>query len=201
MIPKKTCARSGICGILEYVMARTAIVLLLLLGLAAQAAADQADPRLDRLFEQLYHAPDPLAAQAVEHAIWEIWLTSEDDVVNALMSEGVAAMQRRDYPTALRSFDRMVEVAPDYAEGWNKRATLYYLIGAYENSLDDIVRTLELEPRHFGALSGRGMILQDLGRSEEALTAFEAALDLNPQMPGARLSVEALRKILKDSAI
>ncbi len=182
-------------------MARTAIVLLLLLGLAAQAAADQADPRLDRLFEQLYHAPDPLAAQAVEHAIWEIWLTSEDDVVNALMSEGVAAMQRRDYPTALRSFDRMVEVAPDYAEGWNKRATLYYLIGAYENSLDDIVRTLELEPRHFGALSGRGMILQDLGRSEEALTAFEAALDLNPQMPGARLSVEALRKILKDSAI
>lgn len=171
------------------------------MGLAAPAPADQADPRLDRLFEQLYHAPDPLAAQAVEHAIWEIWLTSEDDVVNALMSEGVAAMQRRDYPTALRSFDRMVEVAPDYAEGWNKRATLYYLIGAYENSLDDIIRTLELEPRHFGALSGRGMILQDLGRSEEALTAFEAALDLNPQMPGARLSVEALRKLLKDSAI
>ena len=171
------------------------------MGLAAPAPADQADPRLDRLFEQLYHAPDPLAAQAVEHAIWEIWLISEDDVVNALMSEGVAAMQRRDYPTALRSFDRMVEVAPDYAEGWNKRATLYYLIGAYENSLDDIIRTLELEPRHFGALSGRGMILQDLGRSEEALTAFEAALDLNPQMPGARLSVEALRKRLKDSAI
>ena len=201
MIPKKTCARFGICGILEYVMGRTAIVLLLLLGLAVPAAADQSDPRLDRLFEQLYHAPDPLAAQAVEHAIWEIWLTSEDDVVNALMSEGVAAMRRRDFPTALRSFDRMVEVAPDYAEGWNKRATLYYLIGAYEDSLDDIVRTLELEPRHFGALSGRGMILQDLGRSEEALTAFEAALDLNPQMPGARLSVEALRKLLEDSAI
>ena len=182
-------------------MGRTAIVLLLLLGLAVPAAADQSDPRLDRLFEQLYHAPDPLAAQAVEHAIWEIWLTSEDEVVNALMGEGVAAMQRRDFPTALRSFDRMVEVAPDYAEGWNKRATLYYLIGAYEDSLDDIVRTLELEPRHFGALSGRGMILQDLGRSEEALTAFEAALDLNPQMPGARVSVEALRKLLEDSAI
>ena len=182
-------------------MARTAIVLLLLLGLALPAAADQDDPRLDRLFEQLYHAPDPLAAQAVEHAIWEIWLTSEDDVANALMGEGVAAMQRRDYPTALRSFDRLTEVAPDFAEGWNKRATVYYLIGAYEDSLDDIIRTLDLEPRHFGALSGRGLILQDLGRSEEALTAFESALDLHPQMPGARINAETLRKLLKDSSI
>jgi len=182
-------------------MARTAIVLLLLFGLAAPAAADQDDPRLDRLFEQLYHAPDPVVARAVERAIWEIWLASEDDVINAMMGEGVAAMQRRDYPAALRSFDSMVEMAPDFAEGWNKRATLYYLMGAYESSLDDIIRTLELEPRHFGALSGRGMILHDLGRNEEALTAFEAALDLNPQMPGARLNVEALRKVLKDSAI
>ena len=182
-------------------MARTAIVLLLLCGLSVPAVADQDDPRLDRLFEQLYHAPDPLAAHAVEQAIWEIWLTSDNDVINALMTEGVAAMQRRDYPTALRSFDSMVELAPDFAEGWNKRATLYYLMGAYQNSLDDIIRTLELEPRHFGALSGRGMILHDLGRNEEALTAFEAALDLNPQMPGARLNVEALRKLLRDRAI
>ena len=117
------------------------------------------------------------------------------------MGEGVAAMQRRDYPAALRSFDSMVDLAPEFAEGWNKRATLYYLMGAYENSLDDIVRTLELEPRHFGALSGRGLILQDLGRDEEALTAFEAALDLNPQMPGARHNADALRKSLEDSAI
>ncbi len=182
-------------------MARTAIVLLLFLGLAMPAAADQDDPRLDRLFEQLYHAPDPVVARAVEHAIWNIWLSSDDDVINALMAEGVAAMQRRDYPAALRSFDSMVELAPEFAEGWNKRATLYYLMGAYQNSLDDIVRTLELEPRHFGALSGRGMILHDLGRNEEALTAFEAALDVNPQMPGARVNVEALRKLLEDSAI
>ncbi len=182
-------------------MTRTAIILLLLFGLAGPAAADQNDPRLDRLFEQLYHAPDSLAARAVEHAIWEIWLASDDDVINALMGEGVAAMQRRDYPAALRSFDSMVELAPEFAEGWNKRATLYYLMGAYENSLDDIVRTLELEPRHFGALSGRGLILQDLGRDEEALTAFEAALDLNPQMPGARHNADALRKSLEDSAI
>lgn len=182
-------------------MARTAIVLLLFLGLAMPAAADQDDPRLDRLFEQLYHAPDPVVARAVEHAIWEIWLSSDDDVINALMVEGVAAMQRRDYPAALRSFDSMIDLAPDFAEGWNKRATLYYIMGAYQNSLDDIVRTLELEPRHFGALSGRGMILHDLGRNEEALTAFEAALDVNPQMPGARLNVEALRKLLEDSAI
>ena len=182
-------------------LARTSIVLLLLLGLALPAAADQDDPRLDRLFDQLYHAPDPLAAQAVEHAIWRIWLTSEDDVVNALMGEGVAAMQRRDYPTALRSFDLLIQAAPGYAEGWNKRATVYYLIGAYEDSLADIVRTLDLEPRHFGALSGRGLILLNLGRSEEALTAFEAALDLHPQMPGARINVEALRKLLKDSSI
>ncbi len=182
-------------------MARTAIVLLLFLGLAMPAVADQDDPRLDRLFEQLYHAPDPVVARAVEHAIWNIWLSSDDDVINALMAEGVAAMQRRDYPAALRSFDSMVELAPDFAEGWNKRATLYYLMGAYQNSLNDIVRTLELEPRHFGALSGRGMILHDLGRNEEALTAFEAALDVNPQMPGARVNVEALRKLLEDSAI
>ncbi len=99
-------------------MARTAIVLLLLCGLAVPAVADQDDPRLDRLFEQLYHAPDPLAAHAVEQAIWEIWLTSDNNVINALMTEGVASLQGREDPSALGSFDCMVELAPDFSECW-----------------------------------------------------------------------------------
>ena len=116
--------------------------------------ADQNAPELDPLFDQLKEASDLAAAASVEREIWLRWLQSGDDDVNAQMARGMQAMERGDGRTALSAFDEVVERAPGFAEGWNKRATLHWLMGNLAASVEDIERTLALEPRHFGALSG-----------------------------------------------
>ena len=113
------------------------------------------------------------------------------------MSVGVAQMSRRDYSGALGSFAQIIDADPEFAEGWNKRATVHWLMENYEESLVDIEHTLRLEPRHFGALSGRGLVYIELENWEGALEAFEAALAVNPQMRGPQINAEALRLMLE----
>ena len=174
---------------------------LLLIGLSAPALSDQTDPRLDGLFDRLLAAPGPAEAALVEQQIWSIWLETPDDAIASDVEQGMAAMQRGDFPAALDVFDRVIDLAPDYAEGWNKRATLHYLMENFDASLADIARTLELEPRHFGALSGRGLVYIKMKDLERALTSFEAALAVSPQMVGPRVNAEALRRLLKEREI
>ncbi|NIA69088.1 tetratricopeptide repeat protein [Pelagibius litoralis] len=168
---------------------------------ALPSAADQNDARLEKLFDRLLEAPGPAEAQAVEGAIWSIWAQSDDGAVRALMEDGVAAMSRRDYRRALSKFEQMVAIAPDFAEGWNKRATVHYLMGRYDQSLADVARTLALEPRHFGALSGRGLIYVALEDEKRALDSFEEALVIHPNLISAAINAEALRKILREREI
>ena len=118
-----------------------------------------------------------------------------------MMDEGRAAMARRDYTSALETFEKMVVLAPDYAEGCNKRATIYWILGDHQSSLDDIDRTLALEPRHFGALSGRGLVYGALEEWDLAIESFEEALVVNPQMTGPRANAEAIRQMLKHHEI
>ncbi len=165
------------------------------------AWADQRDSRLDDLFEKLKNVESISDAKGVEFVIWNIWVQSGDDAIDLLMRDGVDSMGRQDYKRALRSFDQIVTIAPDFAEGWNKRATLYYLMGQFEQSLADIEKTLALEPRHFGALAGRGLIYIELEDDAQALEAFEDALVINPFLPAARHNAEVLRQRLKDRAI
>ena len=180
----------------------SAIALAIVLALAgAPAAADQTDSRLNRFFADLKAAPDAETARPIEQAIWGVWSESSQEVVNLLMEQGVYAMSRRDYRAALRSFDQMVKLAPGFAEGWNKRATVHYLLGNYAESLDDIGETLKLEPRHFGALSGRGLVYLELEEEPLALESFEAALDIYPKAPGAGHNAEAMRRRLGDKEI
>ena len=193
---------AGPWAILCGVRVRWAIVLLgLLVFAAAPAAADQTDKRLDALFAQLKAAPAYAQAQPVEASIWDIWGETDDPAARILMGDGFGAMARRDYRMALEKFDQIVKIAPDFAEGWNKRATVKYLIGLYPASLSDIEKTLELEPRHFGALSGRGLVLIELDEEALALESFEAALTIHPTLPGAAANSKILRKRLKDRAI
>ncbi|MFQ5902310.1 MAG: tetratricopeptide repeat protein [Candidatus Binatia bacterium] len=110
-------------------------------------------------------------------------------------------MSRRNYEEALVSFNKVVEADPDFAEGWNKRATVYYLMGEFVASVRDIERTLTLEPRHFGALSGLGLIYLALGEDRLALEAFEAALKVNPHLPGAQAHAEEVRWRLRGKRI
>ena len=121
-----------------------------------------------------------------------MWHATDDPAIAPLVERGLAAIASRDVAAALAAFDRVVELAPDYAEGWNKRATLHWLCGAYDASVADIDRTLALEPRHFGALSGLAMIREAQGRPFEALEALEKLLHIHPRMPHLRERIEEL---------
>jgi tetratricopeptide (TPR) repeat protein len=169
----------------------------LIAGPGKPAAADQQDARLDGLFERLQEARDPAEAQVVEQQIWQLWLESKDAAIDRLMQQGVVAMREQHYGTALRVFDRMIAQAPGFAEAWNKRATVHYLMGDWTASVVDIQRTLALEPRHFGALFGLGLIYDALEQPQAALRSFEATLDLNPHSESTRLKIEELRRQLQ----
>lgn len=161
------------------------------------------DSRLDRLFNRLQHTEDAAEAALVERLIWTIWNVYPDDdgEVERLMGDGAAALRRGAFDTAERLFGRVTEVAPQYAEGWNKRATVRFVRGNYVGSVADLRTVLALEPRHFGALSGLGLCLIRLGRPEEALQAFELALSVNPHLDGARAHARFLRDRLAGQAI
>ena len=175
------------------------LAMVLIAGPGAPARADQDDPRLDGLFERLQTTATASEARRLEQRIWRVWLETDDAAVNRLMQEGVRALQRQHYTRALQAFDRMVGQAPEFAEGWNKRATVHYLMGNWRASVRDIQRTLALEPRHFGALFGLGLIYDALDEPEAALRSFEATLALNPHSESTRQMVEQLRRQLRGS--
>lgn len=156
------------------------------------AVAAQDDPRLDVLFERLLATPDDAEAQVLESLIWSIWLEAHDDELDRLMRRGTRDMQVGDLDAALGSFSTVIELAPGYAEGWNKRATVLYMTGRYEESIADCMEVLAREPRHFGALSGLGLIHEARGEPEEALAWFRRALEQNPHMPMIARRVEQL---------
>ena len=176
-------------------------LIVLLLAVPGIAQADQTDSRLDQLFARLQVTDDAEEAKVIEQAIWALWIRTDDELLNLEIAAGLNAMERGNAPEALRIFDQVVERAPEYAEGWNKRATLYYIMSAYEDSIADVERTLALEPRHFGALAGLGLIYAAQGDEKKALDAMERALKVHPHLPGVRANIKALRKKLRGKAI
>ncbi len=127
-------------------------------------------------------APDEASAKHVEARIWAQWLHTPSDTAALLMMRAKAAMDAQQMDVALKLLDSLVKLRPDWVEAWNRRATLYYLRNDYGHSLEDIQQVLVREPRHFGALAGLGMIMQDLGDEKRALEAFRKALAINPHM-------------------
>jgi tetratricopeptide (TPR) repeat protein len=175
--------------------------LFLLLAAPISVTADQRDARLDDLFARLQKPDDAVPTKLVEAQIWNIWLKSESDTVNLLMHQGIAAMSNGDNATAYDAFSSITDLAPDFSEGWNKRATVLYIIGQYQQSAADCLRVLELEPRHFGALSGLGLIFTALDEPEKALDAYERVLEVYPTNGYAKAQAKALRKQLKGEKI
>ena len=137
---------------------------------------------LDFLFGALKAAPDEASAKQVEARIWAIWMRTPSDTAALLMVRAKAAMDAEKYDVALKLLDAVVKLRPDYVEAWNRRATVVYLRNDYQRSLDDIEQVLVREPRHFGALVGLGMIMQDIGDEKRALDAFRKALAVNPHL-------------------
>src|ERR1700754_169866 len=137
---------------------------------------------LDFLFGALKAAPDEASAKHVEARIWALWMQTPSDTAALLMVRAKAAMDAQKMDVALKLLDATIKLRPDYTEAWNRRATLYYLKNDYMRSLADIQQVLLREPRHFRALAGLGMIMQDLGEEKRALDAFRKALDVDPYL-------------------
>jgi tetratricopeptide (TPR) repeat protein len=137
---------------------------------------------LDFLFGALKAAPDEASAKHVEARIWALWMLTPSDTAALLMARAKAAMDAKQIDVALKLLDAVVKLRPEYVEAWNRRATLYYMQNDYTHSLEDIEQVLSREPRHFGALAGLGMIMQDLGDDKRALDAFRKALAVNPHL-------------------
>jgi tetratricopeptide (TPR) repeat protein len=137
---------------------------------------------LDFLFEALKIAPDAASAKHVEDRIWALWSASGSDTANLLMTRVKAATEAQDVDLALKLLDAVIEVKPDYVEGWNRRATLYYMKKDLGRSLDDLRQVLAREPRHFGALSGLGLIMQELGEDKRALEVYTRLIAIHPHM-------------------
>lgn len=159
----------------------------------APAGADQSDVRLDGLFTQLHDARNPAVAKRAERQIWAIWHETPDSKSLEIMRAARRSLDAGDFNTAVNRLDELVAYAPDFAEAWNQRAIVLYLAEDYSGALRDIERTLALEPRHFGALSGRGQVFLQLDELEMALESFELALDRNPWMDNVRSQMEMIR--------
>jgi tetratricopeptide (TPR) repeat protein len=137
---------------------------------------------LDFLFGALKAAPDEASAKHVEARIWALWMQTPSDTAALLMARAKAAMDAKQADVALKLLDAVIKLRPEYVEAWNRRATLYYMQNDYTHSLEDIEQVLSREPRHFGALAGLGMIMQELGDDKRALDAFRKALAVNPHL-------------------
>jgi tetratricopeptide (TPR) repeat protein len=137
---------------------------------------------LDTLFAALKIAPDAESAKAIEERIWALWMVSGSDTCNLLMGRVKAATDEKDYELAIKLLDAVIELKPNYTEAWNRRATLHFLQKDYGQALTDIREVLAREPRHFGALSGLGLILQEFGDDKHALEAYRRALAINPHL-------------------
>ncbi|PCJ23878.1 MAG: hypothetical protein COA96_10910 [SAR86 cluster bacterium] len=179
---------------------RSIVFLVCLFG-SPLALCDQNDSRLDNLFSQLKQSENAGVILSTESQIWEIWLQHANDDVEQLMTLGTQRMNVQNYTEALLVFSQIIKNFPGYAEGWNKRATLYFLIGNLDASLADIKKTLELEPRHFGALSGLGMVYIQREDLSKAKQAFEDLIEVHPNSPNAQQNLEIVSEQLRFSII
>ena len=176
-------------------------ILAVLIFLWGSASADQNDVRLNVLFDQLKQTREVEKGTAITQEIWEVWYEISDENARDLFQKGIALMSQADYHSALVAFTRLTEIKPDFAEAWNRRATLLYIMGEFNLSLQDIKQTLQLEPRHFGAIAGLGQIYMRQDKLIQARKAFEKALDINPHLEGARMNIRTINELLSQNSV
>ena len=153
---------------------------------------------LNNLFDELQKAENIYAAEYIEKNIWRDWVTHpNNENLTTKLENGTFSMNNNQYGLALKLFNDVIKKDPNWAEAWNKRATLLFLMGNYEASLKDIEKVLNLEPRHFGALSGRAQIYLSLKEYEKAITDLEKAKSIYPLIKSGE-SIELIKKLIKE---
>ncbi|ODT07073.1 MAG: hypothetical protein ABS58_08725 [Mesorhizobium sp. SCN 65-20] len=161
----------------------------------------KAENPLDTLFSELKRERNEKAAERIASRIWDAWNRSGSASVDLMMLWSQQAIEGKKYDVALDFLDQVVTLQPDYAEGWNRRATVHFMMQNYRKSMADIEHTLELEPRHFGALSGMAQIMAASGRDELALQAWQRVLDIYPMLRNAQNEVSRLSEELAGEGI
>lgn len=172
-----------------------------LLGQPFPQNPDEAAGVLDKLFASLATIEDPLLAQMVTASIERIWRMPGGDTVNLLLDRASDAANKNNPDLALKLLDAAVDLAPDYADAWSRRAFVHYMKGDVERALGDLRRTLALEPNHFTALQGLAKILDEQGQKTGALRALEQLRKINPSAPGAKTAIENLKKEVEGQGI
>ncbi len=162
------------------VMFKIFIISISILFASKIAIADQNDPRLNNLFKKLNETENQDEIRDLISDIWNIWYEVDDPKVIEYFEKGIQAMNIRNYPLAIRFFNNLIEEDPNFAEGWNKRATVHFMMGNFDESMQDIIKTLELEPRHFGALDGMGLIFIHQGQFQQAIDVYDKMLEIFP---------------------
>ena len=154
---------------------------------------------LDELFVRLREATTPAEIESLQNGIWQIWLTTGDQQLDKRLEAGMRALASGNYTQAIADFTLLIELQPTYAEGWNKRATAYYLRGEYKSSLADVRETLHREPRHFGALAGWANMLRTLADEKGTLRVLQRLEVLCPHWPGLQNQLRELRDRLDEN--
>ena len=176
-------------------------VIFIFFGNAVAYSKDR-DVKLNLLFEELKKSNNDSVTLEIEMKIWNIWSTHPtQEKLTQLLSKGSSLMSTGELETAYKIFSTIIESTPDWAEGWNKRATVLYLMGRYQESLKDIDEVLKRENRHFGALSGQGLVHTKLKNYEKAIKSYETVQKIYPSISSAKVMIPQLKKIIKEEAI
>ena len=185
-------------------MKKLSLYVFLILILCGNILADSKDKdvELNQLFEQLKKSDDISIALEIEMKIWSIWSKHPtQEKLTQSLAKGSELMAEGELESAYKIFSTIIDSAPNWAEGWNKRATVLYLMGRYYDSLNDIDEVLKLESRHFGALSGQGLVQIKLGNYEKAIKSYQAVQKIYPSIRAAKIMIPQLRKLIKDEVI
>ena len=187
-------------------MKKILVILSLSLFFFSNVNAEERNNKLDKLFSQLKNTKELSSAQVIEKEIWEIWSIHPSDDrrgfrLTELLTQGTRLMNMGELSKAYKIFTQIIAVEPDWAEAWNKRATVLYLMDRYQSSLDDIKITLALEPRHFGALSGQALNYIELNEYEKAIESYKAVQKIYPIMDGAKKMIPELEELIKDQVV
>ena len=185
-------------------MKKLSLYLFLVLLFCGNVIANSEDKniKLNQLFKELKKSNNSFIAFEIEMKIWDIWSThpTQKELTESL-ANGSNLMSRGELKKAYEIFSVIIDSAPDWAEGWNKRATVLYLMGRYQESLEDIDEVLKHESRHFGALSGQGLVQTALENYEKAIKSYEAVQKIYPSIKSAEVMIPQLKKLIKDNAI
>ena len=177
---------------------------ILVLGLLffSNANSEERELELNKLFNQLKNNSDASMAFEVEMKIWNIWSTHpSQENLTQLLANGSNLMTQHKLNKAYETFSKVISLDPNWAESWNKRATVLYMLGRYEESQEDINEVLKLEKRHFGALSGQGLVQIELKNYERAINSYKEVQKIYPSMQSPKIMIPQLKELIKSESI